>query len=114
MIEDTNRLLQRLIEINEEQRVRSEELKKDNEVRMKALKDKSDAAMKEHLIKRGLSPEDAGSEEDWKTRAEEARKMSKERLEASQQQTLQFRTEMLQELKTQSDLLRQILEKLER
>jgi hypothetical protein len=115
LIEETNRLLRTILQNDAEQKARSaeaiEEIKKKGE--------KIDANFEEQRKKRlrdaGL-PEEAveGTEDDWEKRRREAQRKSRENIEASQKRHERYQEELLAELRTQSDLLRQIAERLAR
>lgn len=66
--------------------------------------------MKVKLEERGAPTE--GTEEDWQKRLDEARQKSRENMELVREKDLKYKEELLQELRTQSDLLTQISEKL--
>lgn len=115
LLEDTNRLLRRLVEMDEEQRAKAESLKEERGARRKSTEQTANNAMKEKLRELGL-PEDVTepSEKEMEARLKAARERSKENLEIAKQRQEQFQSQLLEELQTQSDLLRRIAEKLER
>ncbi len=99
LIQETNALLKQILDMHAQQKAESEKQKADLEKSMAEMKEK-------------YKTDD--SEDDWEKRIQETREKTKTRLEESKQRELQFKTELMDELRTQSDLLRQIAEKLER
>jgi len=114
LIADAHSKLQRLIELDREQRAKAKRWLKDRG----RQKDETMAKAKEHLAERlielGLSARDAEAfDEEWEARRKEAERRSKEILERFQSTYEEHRERMLDELRTQTELLRSIVAKLE-
>ena len=115
LIVETNRLLHTILQNDAEQKARSAEAIEEIEKKSAEIDTKFSEPMKERLRKEGL-PEEAieGTQEDWEKRRREAQRKSRENIEASQKRHEQYQEELLTELRIQSDLLRQIAERLAR
>ena len=71
--------------------------------------------MKKRLEERGLPPEGLeGTSGEWERRREAASRRSLENLETLRERDETYKVELLAELRTQSEILRQIAERLER
>jgi len=113
LIADTNRLLQQLVASEKAQKEEAERSRAEFETKFGDLSAKREETLKSKLGQRGL-PSDLidTPEEDWEKRINEARQKSKENLELMRQKDEQYKEELMQELRIQSDLLKQIAEKL--
>ncbi len=112
LIAETNRLLRQLLESDAEAREQS----KASRERLNAFREDLDAKREERRktrLREDGFPEDA-SEDDLDARRKEAHRRSEENIAVSREREARYREELLQELRVQSDLLRQIAERLER
>lgn len=108
-------MLRQLLDIQAQQRAEAERFHAEFEAEMAEMTAKREAAMRERLIERGVPEEAArGTEEGWEKRMEETRRESARRIEAARQKDAEYKEQLLAELRTQSDLLRQIAERLGR
>jgi hypothetical protein len=115
LLADTNRLLQRLVEIDQTQRAESERFREEMEARREKMNEEQNESKTKRLVDLGLTPEDAAlPEEDWEVRHAEAQRNAHENIERARQKDEEYKEQLLAELRTQSDLLRQIAEKLGR
>jgi hypothetical protein len=115
LLAETNQLLKRVVEIDQENRARSEAMRKEND-RMHAEMDaKRKASMRSSLQELGLSVEDSDpSDDSWEERMKEVQRLSREKVELARKKEEHYRDQLLEELRIQSDLLKQIAEKLDR
>jgi hypothetical protein len=114
LLEETNRLLRKLVEIDEERRAENERAMKELEAR-RPMVELHNEALEERLKRMGIESEAAEvGENDWEKRLQEANRKTMENIETASARERQYKDELLAELRTQSDLLRQIVEKLGR
>lgn len=114
LLAETNRLIGRVLQLHEEQRAEGERMMAGHDERMAELRAKADAAMAESLKEHGATDEEAvGSSEEWEARRTAATRRTEENLETLRQRNEAHREELLVEMRTQTDLLRRIAERLE-
>lgn len=115
LLADTNGLLRKLLDLEEQRRIESEKSLREMQERMERMHAESDAALKSRLQAKGLSIDDAeSSDEDWEKRLEAARSRAREQAQEAQQRIERHQAAVMQELATQTELLRRIAERLER
>lgn len=107
-------MLRRLLEIDEEQKKQSAEVKARLEQKKAELTNHREERDLKEREKLGLPPEGAVTEEQIQQRRDEAMRRAKENAEVAREKFEKYREELLTELRTQSDLLRQIAERLGR
>jgi len=114
LLADTNRLLQRLVAIEDERKAEAERYRAESDFSLAEMKKKTDESMAQRLKERGLSEDAAaGGDEDWDKRFKAVQQKSRENMDAMRVKDEQYKEQLLQELRTQSDLLKQIAKKLE-
>jgi len=110
---ETNRILGRLLEIQEAHLREAEESAKEA-AEYEAEQKKRDEALQQALAQRGLDPRLVeGSDENWDARYEAATAKSRQKIEEAQAEEEKFREALLTELRIQSELLTQIAKRLE-
>jgi len=115
LLEDTNRLLRQLVEIDAQHRQDAEQSKAKLDEINKDLENKRKERLRKFAAEKGLPAEVAeGEEEDWQKRLEETRRRSKENIELGKAKELEFREQLLAELRKQSELLQKIEARLSR
>ncbi len=115
LLAETNHLLQRLLDLDADRKASTAAAKE----KFDAMKTKMNADREETMRKRleaeGLSAEDAAiPEEEWEARRKEAQRRSQENIETARMKDAEYKQTLLEELRTQSDLLRRIEERLAR
>lgn len=115
LIADTNRLLAQIVQMDTERQAQAKKSEAEMEERMAAMKAKREEAMKTRMEERGLTGEAASaSDEDWEARITQSRRQTEQNLEFMREKDREYKEQLIQELRVQSDLLRQIAEKLGR
>ena len=113
LIADTNRLLARLLEIDEIQRVESEEKRKEWAEDREQREEDRNERMREKLRERGVSEELLqGDNVDWEKRLQEVQEQQKKRIEEAKEREQKYKDDVLDELRAQTELLNRIAEKL--
>lgn len=114
LIAETNRLLQRVLDLSEQRKSDSERGMVDFKAQMEAMKTKREEAMKTRLEEREVPTEVASAdEEEIESRRKAALHRSQENIATMQARDREYKERLLAELSTQSDLLRRIAERLE-
>lgn len=113
LIANTNDLLRQVIEINRKREEEHARSKVELEATFTASKQKREEALAAGLRAHGHPDEIAeGSDEDWEKRMAEAQSRARENMEASRKKAEEHKDALLEEMRTQSELLRKIAEKL--
>lgn len=114
LLVDTNRVLHELLDIERQRKVDNEKARTEFIVNQAEREQKRAEKMKQALIERGIPEGEASIPEDvFEKRAEAAREKSNENIKIMEQRNLQFRDDVVAELKIQSEILRQIAARLE-
>lgn len=113
LIAETNRLLQRFFDMRQQDKEAAEKHRLEHES-WKAEQDENfQAGLREKLQERGAELEGFdGTMEDWEARMKAVRTQAKEKLEVEKVKERAYKDRMLEEMQTQSDLLRRIAERL--
>ena len=115
LLEDTNRLLRRLVEIEAEQRELAAKTRLEFEEKKAAWTQENKDKMRDLLVERGVPKEVAEIPEvDFEKRRGETLRRSKENMESALAREKEYKTQLLEELRTQSELLRLIAERLDK
>lgn len=110
---ETNQLLRRVVEIENERRAEAEKQRVEFEEMQKQTEATRSESFRTMLQDRGLSGEVLDLEgTNFDERFAEAQRKTEENLKAMREQDEMYKNSVLQELQTQSDLLKQIAEKL--
>lgn len=113
LLEETNRLLRRLFELDEKQKAENEEALKGFNFRMEEMKSKRDKKLNEELSKKGPEEEALqGGGTDWEARFKSVSEKSRVNLEEMREQDRAYKESLLHELRLQSEILKQIAGKL--
>lgn len=115
LLEDTNRLLRRLVEIEAEQRELAAKTRLEFEEKKAAWTQENKDKMRDLLVERGVPKEVAEIPEvDFEKRRGETLRRSKENMESALAREKEYKTQLLEELRTQSELLMLIAERLDK
>ena len=115
LIAETNQLLKRVLELDAEHRLETEKRIKELDDQRKEIKRRRQDEIAARLIEDGFSEADAHlSDEEWKERRWEAEKSAREQLIEAREREAKFRDELLSEMRAQTEVLRQIAERLEK
>jgi len=113
LLADTNRLLRELAEAEAKVRADAEVKSAEFKEKMAKMAEEREAKQRELMKERGLPENELGtSDEDFDKRRKEAQERLNTNALAVRERESKFKDEMLAELRIQSDLLRQIGEKL--
>lgn len=115
LIADTNRLLQQLVDFQTRQEAESKRAKEEMDARMAEMETKRKENTRRLMEGLGVQTHDAAlSETDLDEKMASVREEGKRRIEEVRQIESTFRDQLLAELRAQSELLRQIFERLGR
>jgi hypothetical protein len=112
LVAETNGLLQRFLKVEEERAAEAAEAKAKFDKEMAEMEASRKEKMRSALIERGLPEDAADLDADFEARLREAQKESQIRLEEAKVRDQDYKEQFLAELQQQTELLRQIAEKL--
>lgn len=113
LLQDTNSLLRRLFELEEQNRLEAEKSRIEFEKLMEKTREEQDAGINERLVEVGVADSASmGSMDSWQQRSTEATRAAQQNIDEARAMDQEYKDALLAELRKQSDLLRQIAEKL--
>lgn len=114
LLAETNELLRRIVQIDDEQRHAAERSKAEIEQQMAEMKVVREKTTKQTLEAQGLSGEGIeGTPKDWEDRMKEAQRKSEENQRVMREKDEYYKNQLLKELSEQTRLLALIAEKLQ-
>jgi|GEM_PF-5743954 len=116
LIAETNALLKQVLDADAARKAEAEKQRAEFETQMGGLKERTSARTGAPRKEAGAEDADSAGDpdEDWEKRLKDAREKSRERMEQSAVREREFKAQLLEELRTQTELLRQIAERVVR
>ena len=110
---DTNQLLRKLFEIDEQNRAQADESRASLKKQMEEVRARQAEAAKSPSTDLSVQePAPSGAPQDWETRQKVATESGKARMEEMRALDQKYKEEVLEELRKQSEILKQIAERL--